>query len=71
GYPGEEDPSPLVTSRLDSMGHTVLPSTIVKTGPKWYVARCPLSCLQTSPPQPPGSLFQRSRVAPHGQQGAQ
>ncbi|GFS09686.1 hypothetical protein ElyMa_001304400 [Elysia marginata] len=57
GYPGEEDPSPLVTSRLNSMGHTVLQSTVVKTGPKGHVARCPPSCLQASPPQPPGSPF--------------
>ncbi|GFR84343.1 hypothetical protein ElyMa_000669700, partial [Elysia marginata] len=71
GYPGEEDPSPLVTSQLNSMGHTVLPSTIGRTGPKWHVDGRPTNCPQANPPQPPGLLPFRSRVAPHGQQGAQ
>ncbi|GFS00488.1 hypothetical protein ElyMa_002816000 [Elysia marginata] len=35
--PGEEDPSPLVTSRLNSMDHTALPSTIENARRKWYV----------------------------------
>ncbi|GFS22040.1 hypothetical protein ElyMa_003353400 [Elysia marginata] len=71
GYPGEEDPSPLVTSRLDSMGHTALPSTIDKVRPKWCVDGRPTKFPQANSPQPQGSPPCLSRVAPHGQQGAQ
>ncbi|GFR67050.1 hypothetical protein ElyMa_001987100 [Elysia marginata] len=53
------------------MGHTALPSTIGGTGPKWDVDERPTEFLQANPSQPPGLLPFRSRVAPHGQQGAQ
>ncbi|GFS22742.1 hypothetical protein ElyMa_005116200 [Elysia marginata] len=71
GYSGEGDPSPDRTSRLDSMGHTVLPSTIGRTGPKWHVDERLTVFLQANSPQPPGLLPFRLQVAPHGQQGAQ
>ncbi|GFS07752.1 hypothetical protein ElyMa_004740200 [Elysia marginata] len=48
GYPGEEDPSPLVTSRLNSMGHTALPSTIEKARPKWCVDGRPAKFTSTT-----------------------
>ncbi|GFS25541.1 hypothetical protein ElyMa_003444200 [Elysia marginata] len=61
GYPEEEDPSPDRTSRLDSMGHTALPSTIDKVRPKWYIDGRPTKFPQANSPQPPGSPPCRSR----------
>ncbi|GFS07267.1 hypothetical protein ElyMa_006566000 [Elysia marginata] len=48
-----------------------LPSTIGRTGLKCHVDGCTTNFPQANSPQPPGLLPCRSRVAPHGQQGAQ